>query len=306
MKILHLDGFTKEEKLSYLPIIISNTLDSIFSLVDNSYKLEIPFVNEENNEKAKTFLHLYDCRNSPSTHATLMESVSLIKSLWNDPARKAVLRRSNEFRLLDSAQYFIDNVERNFAPNYIPNEQDILRSRCATLGIVETSFWLDNANFKFFDVGGQRGERKKWVHCFDEVTSIMYVASLSEFNQTLYEDPTRNRLLESLQLFQNIINLPWFVTTPIILFLNKQDLFAEKIKQIDLHEYFDNYDGRPFNFEDGVAFFQEAYFIRNQNPEKVIYCHVTDATDTENIGFVWKAVKHIILTESLRRSDMMM
>ena len=155
-----------------------------------------------------------------------------------------------------------------------------------------------------FDVGGQRGERKKWVQCFDNVTSILYVASLSEFNQVLAEDREKNRLLESLELFQNVINLPWFENTPIILFLNKRDLFAEKVRAIDLSLLFDNYAGIPFSFDDGVEFIKEAYFMRNDCSEKTIYAHVTDATNTENIEYVWKAARHIILSQSLQKSDM--
>ena len=67
--------------------------------------------------------------------------------------------------------------------------------------------------------GGQRGERKKWIHCFDGVTAIMFIASLNEYDQVLAEDRTRNRLKESLDLFEGIINLPWFKEAPIILFL---------------------------------------------------------------------------------------
>src|SRR3954467_7976686 len=78
--------------------------------------------------------------------------------------------------------------------------------------------------FRMYDVGGQRGERKKWIHCFENVTAIMFIASLSEYDQVLAEDRSRNRLKESLDLFEGIINLPWFNDAPIILFLNKDDL----------------------------------------------------------------------------------
>ena len=39
-----------------------------------------------------------------------------------------------------------------------------------------------------FDVGGQRTERKKWIHCFDNVTAIIFVIALSEYNLKLAED----------------------------------------------------------------------------------------------------------------------
>jgi guanine nucleotide-binding protein subunit alpha len=39
-----------------------------------------------------------------------------------------------------------------------------------------------------FDVGGQRSERKKWIHCFEAVNSIMFCVSLSEYDQVLLEE----------------------------------------------------------------------------------------------------------------------
>ena len=80
-----------------------------------------------------------------------------------------------------------------------------------------------------FDVGGQRNERRKWIHCFDNVDSVVFVASLSEFDQNLYEDETKNRLDEALELFAQIVNSKWFKECSIILFLNKKDLFEKKV-----------------------------------------------------------------------------
>lgn len=80
-----------------------------------------------------------------------------------------------------------------------------------------------------FDVGGQRNERRKWIHCFDSVDAIVFVVSLSEFDQNLYEDETKNRLDEALELFAQIVNSKWFKESSIILFLNKKDLFEKKV-----------------------------------------------------------------------------
>ena len=81
---------------------------------------------------------------------------------------------------------------------------DILRCRAPTTGIVETDFEFENAKFKMFDVGGQRSERKKWIHCFENVTAVVFVASISEFDQSLYEDNDMNRMDEALNLFEEI------------------------------------------------------------------------------------------------------
>ncbi|VDM42713.1 unnamed protein product [Toxocara canis] len=81
-----------------------------------------------------------------------------------------------------------------------------------------------------FDVGGQRDERRKWIQCFNDVTAIIFVCASSSYNLVLWEDATQNRLKESLALFKNIWNNRWLKTISVILFLNKQDLLAEKIK----------------------------------------------------------------------------
>lgn len=80
-----------------------------------------------------------------------------------------------------------------------------------------------------FDVGGQRDERRKWIQCFNDVTAIIFVTACSSYNMVLREDPSMNRLRESLDLFKSIWNNRWLRTISVILFLNKQDLLAEKV-----------------------------------------------------------------------------
>ena len=93
------------------------------------------------------------------------------------------------------------------------------------------------------DVGGQRSERRKWIHCFDKVSAVLFVAALSEYDQVLREDDSQNRMKESLLLFDEICNSPWFRTTAFILFLNKMDLFKEKIQRVNLNVCFQDYSG---------------------------------------------------------------
>jgi len=69
-----------------------------------------------------------------------------------------------------------------------------------------------------FDVGGQRNERKKWIHCFENVTAVLFVAAISAYDQTLYEDETTNRMVEALNLFEEICNSRWFRDTSMVLF----------------------------------------------------------------------------------------
>jgi hypothetical protein len=52
------------------------------------------------------------------------------------------------------------------------------------------------------DVGGQRSERRKWIHCFENVTSIMFLAALSEYDQVLVESDNEVNKTNFLQLFR--------------------------------------------------------------------------------------------------------
>lgn len=75
---------------------------------------------------------------------------------------------------------YIRNAARFVAENFEPTNEDILRARMRTSGIIETKFDLEGLEFTIVDVGGQRTERRKWLHCFDNVTAVIYLAALDE------------------------------------------------------------------------------------------------------------------------------
>ena len=112
-----------------------------------------------------------------------------------------------------------------------------------TTGIIETRFDMGNLSIHMFDVGGQRSERKKWIHCFEAVTCIIFCVALSEYDQVLLEVNSINRMEESLTLFGSIVNSAWFTRTSIVLFLNKIDIFRRKLLQVPLERYYPDYEG---------------------------------------------------------------
>jgi hypothetical protein len=181
------------------------------------------------------------------------------------------------------------------APNYIPTEADVLRARVRSTGIQEAEFEFDEMKFKMLDVGGQRSERRKWIHCFDKVTAIIFCVALSEYDQVLREDEAQNRMHESLMLFEEIGNSHWFSSSAIILFLNKTDLFSEKIKRVPLTCCFPNYTGGA-NLEAAHAFIK-ARFLEVYQGTQQVYCHFTCAISTQNIEFVFNSVRKVIMVK---------
>jgi len=170
-----------------------------------------------------------------------------------------------------------------------------LRARIRSTGIDEAKFAFDNIAFTMVDVGGQRSERRKWIHCFEGINAVLFTVSLSEYDQTLREDPSQNRSKESLLLFDEILNSPWFAKTAFILFLNKIDLFEQKLPLSPLNKTFPEFNGGS-DVNLGKQFMRSKFEAANVQQKK-IFCHYTCAVDTQNIEFVFKAIRETILTE---------
>lgn len=304
MKIIHHNGYSREECMMYKDIVYANTLQSMKVLVNATVKLSIPIEDPENRERAQRIANL---DSDALLHVGKIFTPDLGKdlaSLWKDKGIQETFGRRSEYQLNDSADYYFNNLERLSQPDYVPTEQDVLRSRVKTTGIVETEFDYGAFHFRMFDVGGQRNERKKWIHCFQGVTAVIFVTSLSEYDQKCYEDDSTNRMKESLLLFDEICNSRWFTETSIILFLNKVDLFKEKIRKIDLNVCFPDYTG-GCNFDSASKFVAQKFIELNKSDTKQVYTHFTCATDTNNVKNVFDCVRDIILHNNLRDNGLL-
>ena len=117
----------------------------------------------------------------------------------------------NEYDLMDSAKYFLSSLDRIGCDVYTPTQNDVLHLRIPTSGIIEYIFKIphrkESIQLRIVDVGGQKTERRKWVHCFDDVKSVIFLTALSEFDRLpTQEDEEGTRLEESMHLFQVIFS----------------------------------------------------------------------------------------------------
>lgn len=123
---------------------------------------------------------------------------------------------------------------------------------------------------------------------------------LDRYDMTLFESATTNRMKESLELFEQIVNSRWFNRASIIVFFNKFDLFQKKIVTSDLSQYFPEYKG-GFDVNAGSKFIIQMFLSKNHNPTKRIYEHITTAIEKENVRFVFNASKANIIAQNLER-----
>uniref|UniRef100_X1YV83 Guanine nucleotide-binding protein subunit alpha n=2 Tax=Capitella teleta TaxID=283909 RepID=X1YV83_CAPTE len=300
MRIIHGSGYSDDDKRNFIKLVYQNIFMAMNSMIRAMDTLKIPYrdpINEENGKMVKEVDY--------ETVTTFEQPyVDAIRSLWCDPGIQECYDRRREYQLTDSAKYYLDSVDRIAEPDYLPSLQDILRVRVPTTGIIEYPFDLDSIIFRMVDVGGQRSERRKWIHCFENVTSIMFLVALSEYDQVLVESDNENRMEESKALFRTIITYPWFQNSSVILFLNKKDLLEEKILNSHLVDYFPEFDGPQKDAQAAREFILKMFVDLNPDPDKIIYSHFTCATDTENIRFVFAAVKDTILQLNLKEYNL--
>ncbi|XP_057564168.1 guanine nucleotide-binding protein subunit alpha-11 isoform X2 [Hippopotamus amphibius kiboko] len=300
MRIIHGAGYSEEDKRGFTKLVYQNIFTAMQAMIRAMETLKILYKYEQNKanallirevdvEKVMTFEHRY---------------VSAIKTLWNDPGIQECYDRRREYQLSDSAKYYLADVDRIATPGYLPTQQDVLRVRVPTTGIIEYPFDLENIIFRMVDVGGQRSERRKWIHCFENVTSIMFLVALSEYDQVLVESDNENRMEESKALFRTIVTYPWFQNSSVILFLNKKDLLEDKILHSHLVDYFPEFDGPQRDAQAAREFILKMFVDLNPDSDKIIYSHFTCATDTENIRFVFAAVKDTILQLNLKEYNL--
>ncbi|ETO33148.1 hypothetical protein RFI_03953, partial [Reticulomyxa filosa] len=137
------------------------------------------------------------------------------------------------------------------------------------------------------------------------VTAVVFVASLSSYDERLLEDENVIVMRETLNLFEEICNSKWFTKTAMILFLNKQDLFIEKLKRINLQVCWDDYRGNN-EFTDAIEFIKNAFQAKNHHKdEKHVYIHVTMATDPDNVKRVFNDVQHIVINYQLKTGGLL-
>jgi len=182
---------------------------------------------------------------------------------------------------------------------------DTLKARRATTGIHETHFSVGSHYFTLVDVGGQRSERKKWLNCFSDVSAVIFLSAINEYDMVLEEDSTTNRLVESLKLWKVLTLSLYFKTTPFVLFLNKTDLFKEKLKRIPLVEVFRDYE--EFEKDPSVKDMDEyekswryiAKQYKLQFSGSAFYTHPTCALDTDNCKKVFQAIRDTLFKEAV-------
>ncbi|XVE97773.1 hypothetical protein REPUB_Repub03eG0047700 [Reevesia pubescens] len=320
IKLLFQTGFDEAELKNYISVIHANIYQTIKILCDgskefaqndaDSSKYVLSGENKILGEKLSEIGSRLD-------YPCLNRELALeIETLWKDSAIQETYARGNELQVPDCTHYFMENLQRLSDANYIPTKEDVLYARVRTTGVVEIQFSPVGENkksgevYRLFDVGGQRNERRKWIHLFEGVTAVIFCAAISEYDQTLFEDEQKNRMMETKELFDWVLKQPCFEKTSFMLFLNKFDIFEKKVLKVPLNvcEWFKDYQpvstGKQ-EIEHAYEFiknkFEELYFQSTapDRVDRVFKIYRTTALDQKLVKKTFKLVD-----ETLRRRNL--
>jgi len=306
IRILYGEGFS-DEKRAALKLAIHNNLilgaQAVIRAANDSVAGKP--LNDEALRRGDSLLRLEE------NHEMNADIAADIAFLWNDDNFQSAWSERSNFQVLDGWEDFAKQCHKYpewGGPNWIPSIPDAIRARVRTSGILEEDFYIDQLRFTLIDVGGQRNERRKWIHCFQEVSAVIFVAAISEYDQVLFEARGKNRLEEAVELFDNICNSEWFTKTNLVLFLNKSDIFRYKYceRKVPINKS-GLFPDAPTSFEykEGVDWMKTQFLSRNRVPGKHIFAHITCATDTYNVQVVFDACKDSLLRESLETLGLM-
>jgi len=308
MRMLHGRQFDRSELLAAKPHLTQNVIEAMRTLAIYSDILgdsgKDTKVCEENREIRDRVARMSDKQKFTKEH------YQDFQKLWDGAHIKKTLEFKNQFQLIDTCEYLFENMGEYYQEDYVPTFKDLIHSRQRTTGVNKIKFVLPDRRgayeeiYEIFDVGGQKNERRKWMHFFDNTAAIIFVAALSGYNQLLWEDNRNNRMREAIGLFRGIINLDVFRGSHVILFLNKSDLFEKKVGKYSVKEHFKDYEG-PETREQIIEFFKEKFKEQKRGKRSAktkgteIHFHVTCATDTKCVKKMFESCRTIIIKKEL-------
>jgi len=297
LKIIQEGNFSQVEREGFRPAVHGNVLSQMRLLVEHHGREEMDYSSDDGKEAANQLL-LID-------HAALWTEVHgrLIKALWAQESIRLIYNeRERLFTINDSASYFFDNIDRINSPSYVPTEADLLRVRIRSVAFEQAVYIYRGTAIKVWDVGGQIPERKKWKKHLRAATGLIYFASLSEYDQRLREDSSIWRIHDTLELFREICMAEGTDRKPLVLMLNKMDLFKEKIQIKPLTIVFPDYKGKLGDWSDAADFVKRKFFEQTVKSDRDVFWHYCCAVDSVTMAQIWESVRDILILKAFDKA----
>ncbi|KAJ3746872.1 guanine nucleotide binding protein, alpha subunit [Lentinula detonsa] len=236
-----------------------------------------------------------------------------MKILWMSGTVRNVLKK-RKIEMENNAGFFLNDIDRIASLSYLPSDDDVVRSRLRTVGVQEYRIFVDTTNtlnlnarprreWVLYDVGGSRTMRRAWIPYFQDVNAIIFLAPISCFDEVLLEDPSVNRLNDSVALWKAIITSRLLQNTTMVCFLNKCDILKRKLRSgIQFRNFVREYGNQPNDITPIVKFIKDRFrniAIKYSITQRTTYIYTTSVTDTKATAVTLKSVRDSIFRENL-------
>jgi len=222
---------------------------------------------------------------------------TVIENLRASELIKTLEAQKNKFWNLELSDFYFDNTKRFFDPNFAPTNEDIILCRKKTLGVNITKIKSEPIHWSIVDVGGQKSEQRKWITQFDNVTVVIYVVNLTDYNWIAYDNEI-NKMKDALNVFEEVFKNPIFEKVEVYLIFNKKDLFDTLINtdQGNFKKCFPEYVG---NIEYEACFEYILQQFTSKINKKIKYFIVT-ATIRQEIKETFSSIQRDIINSRRR------
>lgn len=229
----------------YSHTIWRQAIESVRSILEAMERLGIPLkirVGGHEVEKAFAEIHQYGAKeatfDSPSK-----ELVDVICSLWADDGFQSAYKRRNEYQLNDNAAYFIKSIDRIATPEYVPPDEEILRTKQETAEFTDTTLEHMGSRYAIIDSPGAGAQQNGCERISEHTSTILFTIDPTAYSRVLPGDEPVDRMQEQLSLFESTVNDRRFLQTEFIVVLTKMDLLEDYLRDNDANKCFGAYSG---------------------------------------------------------------
>jgi len=255
------------------------------------------------------------------------EAIDAISKLWESGVLEDAFKENTANPvtwLPDHALYYIGQIKTFCDPKFVPTHSQMLLTRSLTVGVNNVAFSDDvdgaylmahcpvaaqmlgseeigtacKLNWEVIDVGGQRGERRKWMNTLTDALGLIFTFGLSEYAQVLYEDPDTIRMQESLDLFDKWANHQDFARKPVVIAFTKKDIYFKNFDLIKFQKFFTDFvptaTGTQEIAQEGIDFIEKKVKGLLKDKRKKVESFRINTTDKDDFFDMLEGLKEIV------------
>ncbi|KAH9499025.1 Guanine nucleotide-binding protein G(o) subunit alpha, partial [Bulinus truncatus] len=294
VRMIHEKGFADKEKALYREIVRQNIVTAVLGVLHEMEAHGVQFSTEELRQTANNIKDRLKSTDSPKAVVDMRHSLALLTS---QKTLKDFMDTYLDVEMCQLNHYLFRSLEKILSDSYAPTDYDILRVRQKTTGLNEILFHFKGFEFRLCDVDGHCSVKKKWLQNFENVSAILFTVALSSYDVRSKDKDEHMELHDALHIFSTVSAYDGFRKSPIILFLNKKDIFQQKLKKVPLTVAFPDYKGTS-DFSEASLFVQSKFESCVAESADRLTVHITNATDTPSIRSVFDASLVVVLDQA--------